>query len=865
MGLEFRDVAAFGADMLVSGVVGSKFKAADKLTEQFTAGGISGAAGGAVGAAVAHGWNLEDIGKGALYGGLGGAGGAMLTKYASKPFTAAKTKADEALEKAQKPKNKFDEKDLRAKNATSAYKEIGNKIKQAEDKIKSAQKALNRAIASKQGVGKAQRALDKAKSDRDLLKLQHARARQAMDKANAARDKAKVAKDDNKSTLKQAKEAAKSAAGRVDKFNTWGFGSLIGLGSNIGRILSDDGGGSGGDSGTPQPDQAPAVTLIWDGIEPAVAAGLMGQDPFVQGPTPTEGAGFLLRPKGIRQNLADWYAGPAESFAVSLVDNYELFGDQTKKTKLTIETIPTLPAGGADAQKGAGGAGYTTAAGALETAAKRLDQTQEKIVNAVKTVDEVQETGQGNIGKLIAGVNQRVQGLDVQGDVGFINLLARAFSELVGVIDPAAAANEAAAGGIPTPEQIEASDNAAGNALGNSVDRFANTANDPGLSPNGVQSGLTDPSLLPDYNPGNLDSPDSASSDLADSVGNQKPGDTSLTDPGNSAYDPSNLGNGTGGSLSPITTPQQTDPMGGMMGSLLNSLPLMSMMQNLNKDRMMADTDRARDLDPSRYDRAAAPTMPQTQPAGTTPWSNNQGAATNTAPAQTQQAHHQTGAPNGATSTQTGAGAPRRVPGEDGLVPYSFPDGRSQRVSPVVAQALDKAFANKSGTDAQAAYDGTVAAWTDPKEIGLAVDPFQLMTGDVATWTVAAAKDESKVPAGAQAVVSSLGGDPGSTEEDESGEPKQSERKTEEPKGDPEFRTAILVAFGEGESGTLEAIVAGELQQYAAEMSDAAGAFGDFAGFKHPKGVEAAGDKGQDVDGAAADPAATDIPALAPA
>jgi hypothetical protein len=70
--------------------------------------------------------------------------------------------------------------------------------------------------------------------------------------------------------------------------------------------------------------------------------------------------------------------------------------------------------------------------------------------------------------------------------------------------------------------------------------------------------------------------------------------------------------------------------------------------------------------------------------------------------------------------------------------------------------------------------------------------------------------------------------------------------------------------FGEGESGTVEAVVNGELRQFEVEMSDTDGDFGEFAGFKHPKGVEAAADKSQDSETMATsgDQTTADIPAL---
>ncbi|WP_433711097.1 hypothetical protein ACQP2U_33260 [Nocardia sp. CA-084685] len=143
----------------------------------------------------------------------------------------------------------------------------------------------------------------------------------------------------------------------------------------------------------------------------------------------------------------------------------------------------------------------------------------------------------------------------------------------------------------------------------------------------------------------------------------------------------------------------------------------------------------------------------------------------------------------GPNVTSAQSALPTRTPAQDGSGDryYSFPEGERQWVSAVVAQALDAAFGNASGTDAKAAYANTPAKWSDNKQID-PVDPYQLMTGDVATWE----KDHS----------------------------------------------AIVVVFGSFESGTPEVVVNGQLRPFAAEMSDSAGDFGAFAGFRHPRGIE---------------------------
>jgi hypothetical protein len=155
------------------------------------------------------------------------------------------------------------------------------------------------------------------------------------------------------------------------------------------------------------------------------------------------------------------------------------------------------------------------------------------------------------------------------------------------------------------------------------------------------------------------------------------------------------------------------------------------------------------------------------------------------------------------------AGATQRTPGEDGKVLYTFADGRQQRVLPVVAQALDVACTDNAGTNAQAAYAGTPAKWTDDKTIGARVDPNQLMTGDVCAF---------------------------------------------------EQTTAIAVVWGTADSGTLELVVDGKPVPFNPESSEMK-AFGPFVGFFHPNIGQAAPD-GDARSSLVASPAPA-VPALA--
>ncbi|WP_159851217.1 hypothetical protein [Nocardia sp. CY41] len=325
----------------------------------------------------------------------------------------------------------------------------------------------------------------------------------------------------------------------------------------------------------------------------------------------------------------------------------------------------------------------------------------------------------------------------------------------------------------------------------------------PGLNPPPIDTGqwppgLTNPPSTDATLPPGLDGLDGL--DDPDNSGLTPPG---LNDPG---LDTPGVDNGLNprapGGIDPIgTTPGVTtpptpavppasamSPMGSGMDLMSSMLPMMmqqAMMRN------MADQDlnsRRRDLDPSRYDDeldavAPPPIAPPVtaQPAVAQP--------STTAPA----TQHAT-APTGTTSTQP-AVAPGRTPDADGSVTYTFPDGRTQKVSAMVAQALDAAFGNHADTNAQQAYEKTPAKWsTEPsdkssqrKRIGKPVGDFELMTGDVATWTNS---------------------------------------------------TAVLVVFPPDQGGTLEVIVKGELKPFDPKMPEIASETNVFDGFAHPNGIE---------------------------
>ncbi|WP_157172481.1 hypothetical protein [Nocardia pneumoniae] len=247
------------------------------------------------------------------------------------------------------------------------------------------------------------------------------------------------------------------------------------------------------------------------------------------------------------------------------------------------------------------------------------------------------------------------------------------------------------------------------------------------------------------------------------------------------------------------------DPMAGMMSSL--PWQLASMMGNGMTNPYAQDPAAQTDANDPREVIAAPPPIAPAPPTSTAPPAPP--AAAGAAPPPSQPAV----APGGPSAQPAANGTPPRTPGADGTVDYTFPDGKVQKVSAVVAQGLDAAFANTDGTDAQTAYAATPAKWTDRKQIGDRTDPSQLMTGDVAEW---------------------------------------------------ENRTALVRVLGPDDGDLVEIIVEGRLQHLVAEkadkLTDSGGEFGLFVGFAHPPGIGVAAPE----PGAGA-PAETPVPADQPA
>ncbi|WP_306360061.1 hypothetical protein [Nocardia sp. CC227C] len=283
-----------------------------------------------------------------------------------------------------------------------------------------------------------------------------------------------------------------------------------------------------------------------------------------------------------------------------------------------------------------------------------------------------------------------------------------------------------------------------------------------GAGDTGRIGGSDDPSAIPEGIGGDDRIPSNAPPTGSTSPTTSSPAPTQIPTPTSTAAAPS-----TGTGLDPL-----------LLSSLLN--------QNQRNDPTEGDERESRDADPGPEPPGVVQSGPAAppQPASTTSQQQPATTTANTPATNTSATNTSATTPR----TQVSSSQPMLRPTTDKPSVYTFPDGRTQEVSSVVYAALDAAFDNAATTDARAAYE-RAAVTLNEQQLGAPVDPYQLITGDIATW---------------------------------------------------DQRTALVVAFDTESSGTLEVIVAGELLSFSAEMRDNQGDFGPFAGFFHPSGIDIA-------------------------
>lgn len=754
---------------------------------------VGGAAGGAVGQLVDGHTSASDLITGAASGAVGSAVGGAAAYGLGRWAGAGAKQTESALAK-------FAAQGTKQTNAADAVTRATAAKTAADDAL------ANAGLLTRKGpLRDAARA-----ADEDLAKA--LRQQKYVDDAVDRLAPAKKALEKRDKFLNKAEDALRLGNGRRKPFGKasgnfaksgWGQNLLRGLGSEGGRVLvngiNGTSGGGGDSGGGDADDQAgvPTLDLVWAGSH----VELIGTPPFVpQLPDPSiqaKGYGFLLEPSTLNASLKSWYSGPGDSVATSLSDNYKLFGDEKLLTdakqqnkELDLSAPKELSAAGI----GAGATGYAEAVKAMQAAAVHFSTIDATVVAKMPDVATITKQGRAGIADVICELNVAVTKIDGSDlNMSFVQLTAAAFGAIGNVTGDATGKELDIADYVKDltaqyDAKLAAQTTAMNDTLQKSLAGLQNSQGNPAYTPPAVNTGAdqTYPGNIGDLEDGSSQIPDPVGTDgTAGDSGLQRAIDSlenqAATPAVNSSY-PGGVDAGTG-----------MDSMGGMggmgMGSLMDSMMQMMMMRNMTDNL----NNRSAELDPGRYDDKLGPVTPPPAVAAQAPVAP----ATVATPATTAPVHN--AAPSTPWSSQPANGIPGRTPGADGSVLYTFPDGRTQKVSAMVAQALDGAFGNASGTDAQKAYEKTPAKWSDKKQIGAHVDPYQLMTGDVATW---------------------------------------------------DKRSAILVVFGSEEGGTLEAVVNGALKPFIPEMSDSAGEFGQFSGFVHPKGIELTAPKDGDVPSA---------------
>ncbi|MEU0507020.1 hypothetical protein [Nocardia sp. NPDC005998] len=477
------------------------------------------------------------------------------------------------------------------------------------------------------------------------------------------------------------------------------------------------------------------------------------------------------------QTTVDWY--------LKLPSKFQGYFDSCGKDGKTDPPTMPIPAQVTGAHL-ANFKNYAVTAASLHDAANEIDESTKSVAPLAKKSAPISEAAQQAVNAGVLQISEAAPTVPAPGikeDQHIYEYCNAAIQAVAEALDQAHNAHKDTADGVDkeTAKMKELEDKYAKlqkdyedlkneRANPTPVPEVPSTPTTPGLDPNPVTP------IDPNSEVPGLDNLDPKTPGL--DTGNTPTG-SPLDDKVQQALDDLKNGGTNPTTATPASVPDAAaaSPANSGMDMMSSMLPMM-LAQMMNRGQ--ADTDlnnRRAEYDPYEDQIRAVP-------AAVTPAQPAVQAATNTpAPATN------TGPPANSSSSQPTTGMPGRTPNSDGTVVYTFPDGRTQKVSVTVAQALDAAFGNASGTDAQAAYAKTPAKWSDKKQIGTSVDPYQLMTGDVAIW---------------------------------------------------DARTAIVVAFPADDGGTLEVVVNGQLKQFApAEMSDSAGEFGQFVGFSHPHGIEA--------------------------
>ncbi|NNH69490.1 hypothetical protein HLB23_06340 [Nocardia uniformis] len=519
-------------------------------------------------------------------------------------------------------------------------------------------------------------------------------------------------------------------------------------------------------------------------------------------------------------------------FALYVYDSWATFGDGVMASVPESAPVPQASSDGLS-----GIAHYETAVHNLKVAYQELAAADEIVPGIVEAAASISTAGQQDIEANVDAINgfvkvnpsdlNQLAQVGLEGVVGalsadeYLARLSDAYLKIIsGTMTTATQELQAIASEVDTlaPENTEGENTEGGNTEGENTEG----ENTEGENTEGENTGWentgwentewentewenTDGTVNPDDGTTRFQPIDFGADNATEGTA-ENPAATTRETEQRGASETSGESAGTGSavdatpsSVTPAAPQTQSMPStssGAGPGSLAQGLaPLMNARNNPALNRTQQDQR----YDRSPRERGGRPVAPTAPPPAQ---------AQNTAQPST------TSTPNSPTTTparnQVSSSQPLRTPGAEDRMVYTFRDGRTQEVSPVVYAALTAASDNAARTDARAAYSKTTAKIAG-RQLGDRVDPNQVVTGDIAEW---------------------------------------------------DQRTALVVAFGTETSGTLEVIVDGQLVPFTAELSDSQGAFGAFSGFFHPRGIDSTG---PDHAAAPSDPAEVSVSAAIPA
>lgn len=607
------------------------------------------------------------------------------------------------------------------------------------------------------------------------------------------------------------------------------------------------------------------LTLLGAGLTPAIFGPGLGaaeqwEGVWIPNPNPTwpkladkveltggVEVGYLFRPNAMSDpSLKTWYDKLAQLFGVTWVG----FGGESGTLPTAPPTItPPAQVGAVPGLAASSELGklYNAQALALKGAIDAFVKTEQDIGKLVKDNSDSSAqqatTGQANVLTALDAIDVSMLKAQKEPNPGlFMQLIAEGLQTVQGVAADAAGKAKETAG------EVDATTAKLNEALGK-IDKLTNqvlTLTDQNRSlksdldlakASGAaaqQAAANNSRYLPNdtgriYNPDtgtiNDTNPNTSGSGsgLGDTSGTSGGlggtsgglGDTSGTMPPASPYDPTGAGAGAMGS----------DLMSSMLPLLLSGMLGQNQLGSglLDPD----DTDRGR----RRYEDDIVPPSVVAPPAPQAPAAA--GPSDPHAGSNAQQAS--TGPQSGATAQPAGAVPPGRIAGADGTVTYTFPDGRTQKVSPVVATALDAAFGNASATDAEKALGKAGVKWESEKKPGGRVDPYQVMTGDVSKWehgsalAVAFPGDSAGSGGTLEVIINGQMVPFSSDMQGGSGQSQDQSTKSKDGKGQDG-----LGLDGQSQSSPSQSGKGDE-----GKVQPGTGDFGEWVGFFHPVGIEA--------------------------